>query len=70
LRTDGTATVQALDETREVLWSISGQGLCFTRPDRTRNADDCRTIGWIPGDRFAVLYTALGNLKIADGVIR
>lgn len=71
LRSDGTATVSADgEEERSMLWSVSGQGLCFTRPGRVRDADDCRTIGWIQGDRFAVYDSTLNNRKIADGVIR
>ena len=70
MRPNGTATVSAGTFSREMLWSIQGQTLCFTRPGETRDADDCRTIGWIQGDRFAVFDAALGNEKIADGVIR
>lgn len=70
LRPDGTAIVSADGDTRTMLWSIQGQGLCFTRPQQTRDANDCRTIGWIQGNSFAVFDTTkTPPEKIADGVI-
>lgn len=67
---DGTAFVRAGTDGRVMNWAIQGQMLCFTRQDRTRDADDCRTIGWIQGDRFAVFDRNRGDEKIAEGVIR
>lgn len=70
LRPNGTANVTAGPMNREMLWTVDGQGLCFTRPGAARDVDDCRIIGWIQGNRFAVYDATLGNEKIADGVIR
>lgn len=70
LRTNGTAAIDTGTMQRDMMWSINGQGLCFTTPDTDRDLDDCRTIGWIQGNQFAVFDPVLGNEKIAGGVIR
>ena len=67
---NGTTDLILDGETIRMDWSIQGQGLCFGGPIARAATQDCRTIGWIQGDRFAVFDTTQSPpLKIADGAI-
>jgi hypothetical protein len=71
LYTDGTSRLILEDVMKDGRWRIDGQDLCFDREDGPTLPSDCRTIGWIDGNQFAVYDLRYGEQeRIATGTIR
>lgn len=54
LRADGTGAFVQAGQIIPTRWSVNRQELCFTVSGQSMEASECRTIGWIEGDRFGV----------------